>query len=430
MFNYFNKAIKKFSDSINYIEKTVNIKNNDKDIEENILTINNNFILWIEDNTFQDENYLEIFSKKYKNNFIIYNFLSRDINNKNNSITIKNINNYFGIYSFEFILNFSVEINEYLLKNKENFIIIHDNLKNNNIFLLLSIIISYVNKNLDNIIITYNNFLNLNQEVNKNNSNNENIKRYLNYFKNMQINKLENIKCIYLKNIIINGINQNFSIKILNNNEEIFIKENNKIQTNLFDINLFVNNDILIEIYYEDINYITIQFNIFFISENSFKIKKENINLNNNEFKIDNDFFINFIFDLEKINENNLFNDENIKIKKYLDKFNENIETKKEEKIENKKENKIIENIIEIKDKIKSNSVINNFLTKIENFKQETINNIKNYDNKENKNNIKKNEDIDLNIDIKDNNEINKTNDEMEDEDVEKYIENLEKKSK
>ena len=430
MFNYFNKAIKKFSDSINYIEKTVNIRNNDKDIEENILTINNNFILWIEDNTFQDENYLEIFSKKYKNNFIIYNFLSRDINNKNDSITIKNINNYFGIYSFEFILNFSVEINEYLLKNKENFIIIHDNLKNNNIFLLLSIIISYVNKNLDNIIITYNNFLNLNQEVNKNNSNNENIKRYLGYFKNMQINKLENIKCIYLKNIIINGINQNFSIKILNNNQEIFIKENNKIQTNLFDINLFVNNDILIEIYYEDINYIIIQFNVFFINENSFKIKKENINLNNNEFKIDNDFFINFIFDLEKINENNLFNDENIKIKKYLDKFNENIETKKEEKIENKKENKIIENIIEIKDKIKSNSVINNFLTKIENFKQETINNIKNYDNKENKDNIKKNEDIDLNIDIKDNNEINKTNDEMEDEDVEKYIENLEKKSK
>ena len=430
MFNYFNKAIKKFSDSINYIEKTVNIRNNDKDIEENILTINNNFILWIEDNTFQDENYLEIFSKKYKNNFLIYNFLSRDINNKNDSITIKNINNYFGIYSFEFILNFSVEINEYLLKNKENFIIIHDNLKNNNIFLLLSIIISYVNKNLDNIIITYNNFLNLNHEVNKNNSNNENIKRYLGYFKNMQINKLENIKCVYLKNLIINGINQNFSIKILNNNQEIFIKENNKIQTNLFDINLFVNNDILIEIYYEDINYIIIQFNVFFISENSFKIKKENINLNNNEFKIDNDFFINFIFDLEKINENNLFNDENIKIKKYLDKFNENIEIKKEEKIENKKENKIIENIIEIKDKIKSNSVINNFLTKIENFKQETINNIKNYDNKENKDNIKKNEDIDLNIDIKDNNEINKTNDEMEDEDVEKYIENLEKKSK
>jgi hypothetical protein len=430
MFNYFNKAIKKFSDSINYIEKTVNIRNNDKDIEENILTINNNFILWIEDNTFQDENYLEIFLKKYKNKIIIYNFLTRDINNKNNSITIKNINNYFGIYSFEFILNFSVEINEYLLKNKENFIIIHDNLKNNNIFLLLSIIISYVNKNLDNIIITYNNFLNLNQEVNKNNSNNENIKRYLGYFKNMQINKLENIKCVYLKNIIINGINQNFSIKILNNNEEIFIKENNKIQTNLFDINLFVNNDILIEIYYEDINYITIQFNIFFINENSFKIKKENINLNNNEFKIDNDFFINFIFDLDKINENNLFNDENLKIKKYLDKFNENIEIKKEEKIENKKENKIIENIIEIKDKIKSNSVINNFLTKIENFKQETINNIKNYDNKENKDNIKKNEDIDLNIDIKDNNEINKTNDEMEDEDVEKYIENLEKKSK
>ena len=430
MFNYFNKAIKKFSDSINYIEKTVNIRNNDKDIEENILTINNNFILWIEDNTFQDKNYLEIFSKKYKNNFIIYNFLSRDINNKNDSITIKNINNYFGIYSFEFLLNFSVEINEYLLKNKENFIIIHDNLKNNNIFLLLSIIISYVNKNLDNIIITYNNFLNLNQEVNKNNSNNENIKRYLGYFKNMQINKLENIKCVYLKNLIINGINQNFSIKILNNNQEIFIKENNKIQTNLFDINLFVNNDILIEIYYEDINYIIIQFNVFFISENSFKIKKENINLNNNEFKIDNDFFINFIFDLDKINENNLFNHENLKIKKYLDKFNENIEIKKEEKIENKKENKIIENIIEIKDKIKSNSVINNFLTKIENFKQETINNIKNYDNKENKDNVKKNEDIDLNIDIKDNNEINKTNDEMEDEDVEKYIENLEKKSK
>ena len=430
MFNYFNKAIKKFSDSLNYIEKTVNIRNNEKDIEENILIINNNFILWIEDITFQDENYLEIFLKKYKNKIIIYNFLTRDINNKNNSITIKNINNYYNIYPFEFILNFAVEINEYLLKNKENFIIFHDNLKNNKIFLLLSIIISYVNKNLENIFITYENFLNLNQENSKNNSNNENIKRYLNYFKNMQKNKLENIKCVYLKNIIINGINQNFSMKIINNNKEIFMKENNKIQTNLFDINQFVNDDILIEIYYEDVIYIIIQFNLFFINENNFKIKKENINLINYDLKIDNDFFINFIFDLEKINENNLFNDENIKIKKYLDKFNENIETKKEEKIENKKENKIIENIIEIKDKIKSNSVINNFLTKIENFKQETINNIKNYDNKENKNNIKKNEDIDLNIDIKDNNEINKTNDEMEDEDVEKYIENLEKKSK
>jgi len=76
MFNYFNKAIKKFSDSINYIEKSVNIRNNEKDIEENILIINNNFILWIEDITFQDENYLEIFLKKYKNKIIIYNFLN------------------------------------------------------------------------------------------------------------------------------------------------------------------------------------------------------------------------------------------------------------------------------------------------------------------------------------------------------------------
>ena len=374
MFNYFNKAIKKFSDSLNYIEKTVNIRNNEKDIEENILIINNNFILWIEDITFQDENYLEIFLKKYKNKIIIYNFLTRDINNKNNSITIKNINNYYNIYPFEFILNFAVEINEYLLNNKENFIIFHDNLKNNKIFLLLSIIISYVNKNLENIFITYENFLNLNQENSKNNSNNENIKRYLNYFKNMQKNKLENIKCVYLKNIIINGINQNFSMKIINNNKEIFMKENNKIQTNLFDINQFVNDDILIEIYYEDVIYIIIQFNLFFINENNFKIKKENINLINYDLKIDNDFFINFIFDLEKINENNLFNDENINIKNCVDKFYENIEIKKEEKIENKKENKIIENLIEIKDKIKSNTVINNFLTKIENLKQETIN--------------------------------------------------------
>ena len=430
MFNYFNKAIKKFSDSLNYIEKTVNIRNNEKDIEENILIINNNFILWIEDITFQDENYLEIFLKKYKNKIIIYNFLTRDINNKNNSITIKNINNYYNIYPFEFILNFAVEINEYLLKNKENFIIFHDNLKNNKIFLLLSIIISYVNKNLENIFITYENFLNLNQENSKNNSNNENIKRYLNYFKNMQKNKLENIKCVYLKNIIINGINQNFSMKIINNNKEIFMKENNKIQTNLFDINQFVNDDILIEIYYEDVIYIIIQFNLFFINENNFKIKKENINLINYDLKIDNDFFINFIFDLEKINENNLFNDENINIKNCVDKFYENIEIKKEEKIENKKENKIIENLIEIKDKIKSNTVINNFLTKIENLKQETINNIKNFDNNENKNIIKKNEEIDLNIDIKDNNEKKQTNEEIEDEDVEKYIENLEKKTK
>jgi len=430
MFNYFNKAIKKFSDSLNYIEKTVNIRNNEKDIEENILIINNNFILWIEDITFQDENYLEIFLKKYKNKIIIYNFLTRDINNKNNSITIKNINNYYNIYPFEFILNFAVEINEYLLKNKENFIIFHDNLKNNKIFLLLSIIISYVNKNLENIFITYENFLNLNQENSKNNSNNENIKRYLNYFKNMQKNKLENIKCVYLKNIIINGINQNFSMKIINNNKEIFMKENNKIQTNLFDINQFVNDDILIEIYYEDIIYIIIQFNLFFINENNFKIKKENINLINYDLKIDNDFFINFIFDLEKINENNLFNDENINIKNCIDKFYENIEIKKEEKIENKKENKIIENLIEIKDKIKSNTVINNFLTKIENLKQETINNIKNFDNNENKNIIKKNEEIDLNIDIKDNNEKKQTNEEIEEEDVEKYIENLEKKTK
>ena len=430
MFNYFNKAIKKFSDSLNYIEKTVNIRNNEKDIEENILIINNNFILWIEDSTFQDENYLEIFLKKYKNKIIIYNFLTRDINNKNNSITIKNINNYYNIYPFEFILNFAVEINEYLLKNKENFIIFHDNLKNNKIFLLLSIIISYVNKNLENIFITYENFLNLNQENSKKNSNNENIKRYLNYFKNMQKNKLENIKCVYLKNIIINGINQNFSMKIINNNKEIFMKENNKIQTNLFDINQFVNDDILIEIYYEDVIYIIIQFNLFFINENNFKIKKENINLINYDLKIDNDFFINFIFDLEKINENNLFNDENINIKNCVDKFYENIEIKKEEKIENKKENKIIENLIEIKDKIKSNTVINNFLTKIENLKQETINNIKNFDNNENKNIIKKNEEIDLNIDIKDNNEKKQTNEEIEDEDVEKYIENLEKKTK
>jgi len=142
--NYFNKATKKFTDYFIYNEKD---QEKNEDIFNNIISINSRIILWIEDQTYDDEQYIQIINHYYKNKYIIYNLISRKIEIKTD---LDKIIDYPMInlpsYSLEFLLTFSITCKNWLNSNKNNVLILHDNLESGKIFCLLSAIISYINK--------------------------------------------------------------------------------------------------------------------------------------------------------------------------------------------------------------------------------------------------------------------------------------------
>ena len=488
--NFFNKFSGKVTNYFSYIENT--IQRPQKQISDSLIKINENIILWLNDNNYLDCEFINLIMKDYQKDFLIYNITPRKIETnlvQDKIVDFKLPNN--PSFTLEFLISFCISAENWLISENSHILIIHDDplINEGKIFYLLSAIISYHNsKKTDSLYEPVSIYADLTSSLN----NNENFKnidilsdtknniRYLNYFSAIQKSPLLSLKKLFLTNIMISGapaidnkenkdgpfvtINKNsFYIPIIriksnnkyiyssygqNSNENKLIKmfhsEDNVVK---FCINKYIFNDILIEVLHKGEKSLKllfiIQFNSFFITSNySIKFSRDQIDSIHKDIRYPTDFFVDLFFDNEKEEKLSSFDDYNIVWKSLLSEFiskslkenisnNEYIKDKKEE--EKKKDD-------EIKDKYKykyNNEIIDDDID---------VNlNIENINNKEKEKKKNKDEEI---LEIGNTNNTlaqvnnllkqiegknNKIEDEQEDEldddeDIEKYLKSLENK--
>ena len=101
----FNNATKKFTDYFNYIESS--IEKPPKDIEENLIKLNDRIILWEEDKDYDDWQFFQLINYNYKKNYMIYNLTDRKIEIKTDQdkiIDFPGPNN--PSYTLEYLISF------------------------------------------------------------------------------------------------------------------------------------------------------------------------------------------------------------------------------------------------------------------------------------------------------------------------------------
>ena len=80
MFKYFNKASKILS---NYFKHDESMDMQTSIIEDSVIYLNSQIILWKRDLSIDDDNFNQLFSFRFNNKFMIYNLLNRKIEFKN-----------------------------------------------------------------------------------------------------------------------------------------------------------------------------------------------------------------------------------------------------------------------------------------------------------------------------------------------------------
>ena len=400
VFNIFNKASQKINDYFSFIEKK--IQNPKKEIHDSLIQINPKLYIWIKDNNFEDDEFIQVINNNFKDTYMIYNLLSEKI--ETNIFPDKIVDfklPKYPSFSLEFLMSFCISSKNWLNANEGNILVIHDDLNQNdgNIFYLISTIITYNNSNNKNkneikepvdiyksLLEDFENHTHFQHLPLSNNSKN-NI-RYLNYFSSLQKSPLITLKKIQLNNIIIKGAPAIDNDENRTNNHYITIDKNSyyipviRIKSNgkfiyssynpndkegknkldkifysseniaKFDINQMCFNDVCIEIMHKGEKsfrlLFTIQFNTFFMDNHfSYKLKKEEIDSINQDIRYPNDFYIDLIFDNSKEEKLSPFDDYSIFWKKMLSEFivkgmNKNKNNKKEntDKNNNNNENK------------------------------------------------------------------------------------------
>ena len=437
-FNIFNKFSGKVTNYFSYIENS--IQRPYKSISDNLIKINDNIILWINDNNYLDSEYINLIIKDYKNDFLIYNITPRKIEtniDQNKIVNFKLPNS--PSFTLEFLISFCISSENWLLSNNSHKLIILDDplINEGKIFYLLSVVISYHNsKKTDSLYEPVSIYADLTSSLNSNVnfknvdifSNTKNNIRYLNYFSAIQKSPLISLKKIFLTNIMISGapaidnkenkdgpfvtINKNSFyipiIRIKSNNKYIYSSYNQKSNENQlikmfhsednvvkFSINKYIFNDILIEVLHKGEKsfklLFTIQFNSFFMTSNySIKFSRDQIDSIHQDIRYPTDFFVDLHFDNEKEEKVSSFDDYSILWKSLLSEF-------------------ISKSLTE--NNIKNND--NNFIEENEN---------KNKEIKDDKNKNEKNEtiddDIDVNLNIENINKEQKRKNKNKDEDL------------
>ena len=116
MIQAFNKATKKFADYFNYIEKELDKPS--KEIEETIYMINNQIVYWEYDGGYTDDNFIQVFNKKFQKNYKIYNITSRQLEVKTDQDKIINLKAPDNpSYTLEFLMSFSIQAKKFLSSN-------------------------------------------------------------------------------------------------------------------------------------------------------------------------------------------------------------------------------------------------------------------------------------------------------------------------
>ena len=217
VFNLFNKFSGKVTDYFSYIGNTIQKPN--KQITDYIIKINENIILWINDNdtNYPDPQFISIFSLDYKENFLIYNITKRKIETdieQDKIVDFQLPNN--PSFTLEFLISFCISAENWLSSDNSHILIIHDDPSKNEgkIFYLLSAIISYHNtKKTDSLYEPVSIYADLTTLYNSNEnyknidilSDTKNNIRYLNYFSAIQKSPLISLKKLFLTNIMISG---------------------------------------------------------------------------------------------------------------------------------------------------------------------------------------------------------------------------------
>ena len=479
LFNLFNKVSDKVTNYFSYLENTIQTPK--KQISDNLIIINENLILWINDNNFPDSQYINKFIQDFQENFLIYNITPRKIESdliQDKILDFKLPNN--PSFTLEFLIGFCISAENWLNSGNSHILIVHDDplVNEGKIFYLLSSIISYHNtKKTDSLYEPVSIYADLTTILNKNEnyknidifSDTKNNIRYLNYFSAIQKSPLISLKKLFLTNIMISGapaidnkenesgpfvtINKNSFyipiIRIKSNNKYIYSSYNPNSENNLvkmyhsednvvkFTINKYIFNDILVEVLHKGEKsfklLFVIQFNSFFMTSNySIKFSRDQIDGIHKDIRYPTDFFVDLFFDNEKEEKLSPFDDYSIVWKSLLSEFiskslKENVkigENKEKETEKNDSEKK------EGKKEIKENKVEEDI---DENLNIENIN----------KNNNKDEEILEMgntNLTLaqvnnflkqiegnnKDSNKFDE--DEQDDEDIEKYLSSLENK--
>lgn len=419
MIQAFNKATKKFADYFNYIEKELDKPS--KEIEETIYMINNQIVYWEYDGGYTDDNFIQVFNKKFQKNYKIYNITSRQLEVKTDQDKIINLKAPDNpSYTLEFLMSFSIQAKKFLSSNPEHILIIHDDNQNGKIFSLLGCLLSYTVKENNSPIPpmdAYFNIISLNETFKSRHlkCDTKNQGRYLNYFSTVQNNPIISIKKYYLKSILINGapaienrensnltpyitINKNSYyapvIRVISNGKVIYcsFKKDTPIQTInyspdnavKFDVDNLIFNDTLIEVLHKGEGkfklLFVIQFNTFFIEDNAARFSKDQIDSINKDIRYPNEFFVDLLFDQTKDVDLSSYEEESIKWKSLLSEFilqgyqtkktveiptPQIEEVKKEEKTKNEEEkkNEVMSSSISLKDEkedeVGSSSTVN-----------------------------------------------------------------------
>jgi hypothetical protein len=207
MLNYFNKVSKKLSNYLKHDEELDNTFGN-QNIEDCLIYLNSQIVIWKEEKNFDDDNFNQIFSHRFNNKFLIYNLLEKKINFESNFDKIIDFKapNY-PSYTLEFLLTFAISVKNWLSLDSYNILIVHDDLKNPRVLSLLSTVLSYLNKNSIHPMDLYANIITTNKSFAElaNVDAYKNITRYINYFSSIQNNPIFEYKKLFLKSIFING---------------------------------------------------------------------------------------------------------------------------------------------------------------------------------------------------------------------------------
>lgn len=144
MIDAFNKATKKFTDFFTYIDSDIDFKQ--KNINDTIIKISETVFLWQYNSSYEDEEYVEIFNRIFKCNYIIYNITPRKISFKN-PIYASKIKEFKSpdnpAYTLNYIITFCLSAKDWLSTCESNIIIVHNDLNDGKVFCLLSALVSF-----------------------------------------------------------------------------------------------------------------------------------------------------------------------------------------------------------------------------------------------------------------------------------------------
>lgn len=147
MINYLNKATKTISNYFKYNEDEIN--SSATNIEDNLIYLNSQLVLWKEDLNHSDDSFNQLFSFRFNNKFLVYNLTRRKIDFKTNLDKVVDFSPPdTPSYTLEFILTFAISAKNWLSLDSYNILLIHDDLKSPKVLALICTMLSYMNKSL------------------------------------------------------------------------------------------------------------------------------------------------------------------------------------------------------------------------------------------------------------------------------------------